>query len=565
MRMNSGYASQQMGSGSPRVLQLRSSRGLPSQAGRLPQQYAHPLMQRTDSFEHDSPSSSSSSTPHSSEHMLRRKTPNGVLSAAYDGTNMIQNGRPHPMKHILLPLTEANADTSLSRPHITQHDLPLRSPAPHHHSSDAQLGTQQSRPQNQVWDPGVKNGFGPDIAWISGPNNAQMDSMLNQIPMQQIGQFQQDGTFYGVMQPSITPPGPTISNDIGPYGPYWPNGTFIPYRPATVRDMRYYPQYSANWLSPAPSAMQGWSGLIKPQNLQYQTSPPSGNMLGMGPGAYDMSMVAGIYANDNSALGFGKPSLDNSLPYDISSADSGQTTPRAAQTPTPSDLGPHSQNAQLRERVFEWAHSAYVNVLEYLKHTRRSANNNRHIHGYHHAHRPNIYPKPPRQPSYDFQTHLNMRKSADSRPSYRLQQSHSSNSIHSDISRKDSTPTPPTGWPSQHVQDPRVAQHQQSWHPQMSGMANGYGPPRNLRRTSGPTSSITSLSTHSQGSPTAAAISALESLTELCQESSWQWVEGILLGGCLAYALCDYHKAMKWFSRILEIDSRYITFRFYLN
>lgn len=554
MRANS-Y--QQMATGSPRVLQLRSSRGMPSQAPRLPQQYAHPLMQRNDSFEHDSPSSSNSSTPHSSEHMLRRKTPNGVLSAAYDGTNMIQNGRPHPMKHILLPLTEANADTSLTRPHISPHDLPLRSPA-HHHSSDAQLGMQQSRPQNQVWDPGVKNGFGPDVAWMSGPGNAQIDSMLNQIPMQQLGQFQQDGTFYGVMQPTISPPGPTISNDIGPYGPYWPNGTYIPYRPATVRDVRYYPQYSANWLSPIPTAVQGWSGLIKPQNLQYPAAP-SANVLGMGPVAYDMSLAAGIYANDNSALGFGKPTLDNGPSYEIPAADSGQTTPRAGQTPIPSDFGPHSQNAQLRERVFEWAHSAYVNVLEYLKHTRRSANNNnRHIHGYHHAHRPNIYPKPPRQPSYDFQTHLNMRKSADTRPSYRLQQSHSLNSIHSDVSHKDATPTPSTRWPSQHVQDSRVPHQQQSWHSQMSAMTgNAYGPPRNLRRTSGPNSSITSLSSHSQTSPTAAAISALESLTELCQESAWQWVEGILLGGCLAYALCDYHKAMKWFSRILEIDARY--------
>ena len=69
-------------------------------------------------------------------------------------------------------------------------------------------------------------------------------------------------------------------------------------------------------------------------------------------------------------------------------------------------------------------------------------------------------------------------------------------------------------------------------------------------------SAMSSPSLHN--SPTATAIAALESLTQLCHESAWQWVEGILLGGCLAYALNDYHKAMKWYSTILKLDSRYV-------
>jgi len=39
--------------------------------------------------------------------MLRRKTPNGILAAAYDGTSVEQTEKPHATKHILLPVTAA--------------------------------------------------------------------------------------------------------------------------------------------------------------------------------------------------------------------------------------------------------------------------------------------------------------------------------------------------------------------------------------------------------------------------------------------------------------------------
>lgn len=36
----------------------------------------------------------------------------------------------------------------------------------------------------------------------------------------------------------------------------------------------------------------------------------------------------------------------------------------------------------------------------------------------------------------------------------------------------------------------------------------------------------------------------------------YPWIEGMLLTGCLAYALGDYHKALQWNMRILELDSK---------
>src|SRR5262249_18005808 len=73
----------------------------------LQQQYAYPLVQRTHSHTlSDDSGEEGRDGGQQSEHMLRRKTPNGILNAAYDGTSVEQAERPHAMKHILLPVTQ---------------------------------------------------------------------------------------------------------------------------------------------------------------------------------------------------------------------------------------------------------------------------------------------------------------------------------------------------------------------------------------------------------------------------------------------------------------------------
>jgi len=84
---------------------------------------------------------------------------------------------------------------------------------------------------------------------------------------------------------------------------------------------------------------------------------------------------------------------------------------------------------------------------------------------------------------------------------------------------------------------------------------NGFRPPRKASA-----SALSRLSAGQQNeNPTlAVAASALEMLSHLCMESGWEWVDGILLGGCLAYGLGDYHKAMRWYSRIIVRDSTHV-------
>lgn len=46
-------------------------------------------------------------------------------------------------------------------------------------------------------------------------------------------------------------------------------------------------------------------------------------------------------------------------------------------------------------------------------------------------------------------------------------------------------------------------------------------------------------------------------LRNLCERSQWTWVEGILVLGCLQYALEQYTDALQCFSRITALDPRY--------
>lgn len=64
---------------------------------------------------------------------------------------------------------------------------------------------------------------------------------------------------------------------------------------------------------------------------------------------------------------------------------------------------------------------------------------------------------------------------------------------------------------------------------------------------------ITSLG---KASPLVNAKASLEILDHLCEQSGWKWAEGMLLGGCLHYGMEQYADALKWFSRIVALDSR---------
>lgn len=116
------------------------------------------------------------------ENMLRRKTPGGTINGAYESNAHDTQA----VKHVLLP----------------RNDVP--------------------------------QGYG---------QFPQLDSFLQQAPYRQLHQQPQN---YGQTVPSVIQPpyqhlGPTASGieGRGPYGPYWNDGTYVPYRPAALRDPRF--------------------------------------------------------------------------------------------------------------------------------------------------------------------------------------------------------------------------------------------------------------------------------------------------------------------------------------
>ncbi|KAK8065705.1 tetratricopeptide [Apiospora hydei] len=56
--------------------------------------------------------------------------------------------------------------------------------------------------------------------------------------------------------------------------------------------------------------------------------------------------------------------------------------------------------------------------------------------------------------------------------------------------------------------------------------------------------------------PIAKAKESADILHNLCEQSGWKWVEGMILGGCLYYGLERYEDALEWFSRVVSLDDR---------
>ncbi|KAF2197654.1 hypothetical protein GQ43DRAFT_475249 [Delitschia confertaspora ATCC 74209] len=567
----------------------------------MPQRYAHPLL-RHNSY----PASGSIGLGHEgenpSEHMLRRKTPKGILAAAYDGTSVELSEKPHATKHILLPVT-AESNITNSNPF----SLPLRSPRDGFTRKHSQI-KQESSPN---WSPTryFETGSGQGHqGWNEGQSLPQIDSVLNQIPQQQQQQplkypnFGQQ--FWGGMDPIQSRLGPTVSNDQGPFGPYWHDGTFIPFSPAALRDPRFDSVHGPNWNVPNVHLQNGYSnkpgdwpayGNIIPNmnNVQQNQYVLPGLASLTSPNPFNLGRQSLAYSQQykqpqpynpipeytNSALvtNLNRPALPN-----YSSLSSEQSTPLPDHTPVSSALaefGPHSSNGQLREKVFAWAHAVYVDLLKYLQQTRKNSVQGRHPHG-HQAVRPHIYPKPPRQPGANFSNSANNAprpQNLERHNSYPLPSSHLSKEYDPNsqspsyrgpsLRRHDSYNQPSSTWSSSggDSQGPD-GQRRMSWQQQPQGLsslsmhlqARGIDSARSLRRMSGTSIAGIHQVSRSEMPPSMTAASALDAITKYCEESKWNWIDGILLGGCLAYALGDYQKAKEWYEHILTLDENHV-------
>ena len=555
-----------------------------------PQQYAYPLQSSVSLSRQQSYANGRPSKPEASEHMLRRKTPNGTLAAGYDGRPVEWATRPHAVKHFLMPVSRAIGET-------TYH--PRTADWPDGYASPPDDQNLSARDKGQRRPPGHGDAMEslcpePTISVVDCRDNFPLamglDSVLNQGSLpHQCGNMAGDQPLPTVLQP-MWPPyvGPTSLNDPGPYGPYWPNGAFVPHRPTPLRDTRY-----PNEIREAP--IVGASHVRSMANNRGERNDP----LDRSSYPYDVPQQP---SNSEGSFGFPQNYLamevENSDPSKIFPCTQGACMPQYTQTPIvhrgkqhssggASTLSNsswrrsygtgafdrsimsqpalqkqnfHASQAQFKDKAWEWAYNAYYGLISSI---RRNASTGHHIDR---KLRATIYPRPPRQsssnPSGNYVSVVQKNEKLQNRmgraqenldtltehdqqwlafPNYR-------NNFIDDYSVSNQSSLLSPSRQNRHFRQP--------WQPNEPQSPSPYPTPPSIPNIQSLSVVPPSISYQYGNSPSGDAASALEMLERLCQESGWEWTEGMLLGGCLAYGLGEHTNAMNWYLKVLSCDPK---------
>ena len=488
-----------------------------------PIHYPHPLQTvkspfPTSSYPHDSRSHVAGH-----EHMLRRKTPNGTLAAGYDGRPVEWAKRRPANKHFLMPASVSNGDT-------------ICQPPGRQTGYDRQMAQRLPSSEN-LWRHNTESNVKPfpalgiDSVLYQGSPSYLPDPHTSgqQIPM--------------VMQP-MWPPclGITSLNHAGPYGPYWPNGAFVPYRPAPIRDPRFHTGLDEQFLLDGTLSHAHTSNkphLVPPHpitapcgsRLTPMTHGATSSQQTLAFGTYQLTESGEIPSRACNSSFLNSKTLGHHPTFNPDagplSTFSGLSTDAAS--PNQEDLV--VTNVRYNEQILIWAHRVYMNLLSSRHPHRRSGSNVQRL-----SHR---YPPERVLPQLPQGTSFRSRKihnNDTTRPSH----------YSVDPQENDSTAYQIlNGNGSLRSHRALVSEHDLSGPHNSSGIHAKHGPLPALRMEHDP-------------SPTAAAICAIEILSRLGEESGWRWTDGMLLGGCLAYGLGEYTKASKWYSKVLQCDPKLV-------
>lgn len=515
-----------------------------------------------------------------SEHMLRRKTPNGTLAAGYDGSNVEWTGRSHAMKHLLVTTTN---DTSQA----VKDELAEQSPSMQAQSMISGLG-KLNRPQqfkSNISLSGVHqfsrstDNAKANVEWRSHKIPAAgLDSMLNQSASHH-HHYNLAGSQHvpTVLQPMWPPSlGPTSIHSPGLYGP---DGVFEPCRPASLRGPSFQQQAAETnvglsmQVQPAVNNYGQWpkahSDLECPQvTKQSNTSGVAFEHLGASNYGFDSTNYTTTKLNNpipepphqqpGVPLAFRrKPSscsYQNDRTFDDIYMGSGLPNSGVSGFPLAllDDQTPPNGNLRFKERVLMWAHRVYGSLLASIEQARRKSPSEQCLARSSQFSELHPHPPPRPYPSWsnshrrDNQTYIfpNKPMYSPSRDTgtatiqLMMSDCHGKPSSCTQIvvSQSMSIPSPPSGQSRQRLQlrDGALRSYLFASH-------SSYVPPH------------FSADLHAS-SPLAAAVYAMEMLGRLCQESGLEWIDGMLLSGCLAYGLGDFNQAMNWYSKVLERD-----------
>ena len=539
-------------------------------------QYALPIQtqRQTEIGGQDVKSASHASRTEMGEHMLRRKTPNGTLSAGYDGTPVEWNTGQHADKHFLITAADAqryslHQNAAFTSPSNFDGQIML---TPAELSGASYWQSQSSQPTPRYAFP---NDAGtPSQIWLQSSSRQPLDSMLYQIPQTPLS-FLHSGGYQQiphVLQP-IWPPtvGLTASNAQGRFGPYWPDGSFEPYRPAALRDGQLPPQFSnvnlngqldaynrqqqivsdTPYIVPQETNLSAWNGQGFTESRRHSSNTMSSAGSG-GVHTYDLSQpLPRQHSDPNASFAHRARAMSARLPRHGSDAAMWSHMPNSGQLAQLALRAPSSpNNPHFRTRVLIWAHRIYINLIQHSRRQNQAKASSEKTQS--------IFPKPPRQTfqsprdsctlqsqNQSVRSEFNKAEQLDANVTSSKQQSRDmvdSSQWNNGIQR--------SLFHEKHDRGLRLSQPTQN-----RFQPNASDP----RPSSAFTTNYSSTSTPILASPHHAVLEArhaLEILDSLCQESNWQWVDGILLGGCLAYGLEQFQAALQWYDRVLTCDPK---------
>ncbi|KAH8652556.1 glycosyl transferase family 41-domain-containing protein [Xylariales sp. PMI_506] len=444
--------------------------------------------------------------PDNHEHHLRRKTPNGTIDAGYDGSPAQLASGPPPLKHMILPGSSSlypvppNYDFTAAGASAAWPPRTIGLPTGNLPRSRSLVGSDSNRPPYRSnWQSTRERGSRPTGSLEYNPLTQPLayypSAVGPRVPIVTQSNFQQI-------------PGPPVFNNGGLY-------TF-----------QTWPEMN----------MHGAEGVAvdAPYNVMrgqpaHPTSPlNSSNLSNLSIGhdaRYDM--VYGSF--QTSAQRLESLSLESSS-YDV-------PVNRFPESPPPTGF---------RAKALLNAHRAYLELLSYI-HMSKKATSSRLPNTSRTSSKMVIFPKLPAPP-----------KPGPPSPSY-----HGPRVLHSYANSVNDAFTRDS--------------HSSRFHSYGAHDGAGIGlraGNHELTNAAATTSNIPHYHLFSsEGSgyndhdltrtivaqtPISNANAAAEMLHNLCEQSGWKWVDGMLLGGCLYYGLEKYEHALEWFTRVVAIDDGHI-------
>ncbi|KAJ3580407.1 hypothetical protein NPX13_g155 [Xylaria arbuscula] len=435
------------------------------------------------------------------EHRLRRKTPNGTIDAGYDGSPSHLASGPPPFKHMILP-------TSKSVPLAGPFQNVSRS-SMHPASSTADRWAYSSSFSFHTPDtPGL---LPLDHNIVTPGNGLHLNSQdfaaalaLDCAPTGPVAAHQ---AYHNI---SRVPTALQPMHQQSPSPALFHNGAVLP---AAIWPEANLPNYSHHFNPRPPSYQNQYNS----QTLHHHGSD------GFVAPFSAMSLRTGFEPHQTS-IQISSQKLE-SLTLDSTGFKPNEIRTNGIPSPV-----------RFREKVLAHAHRSYLELLAYLHQTKKSSHRST---GSRIASRLIIFPKLPKSSSY-------------------------SNSVFATQTSRDEldfTNIRRGNFPASSEAELHGAAHGQSINnPQFRGI-NALNP-ESYHMLGTNTSLRISNSTHLARdrvpvTPLSGAKAAIEMLTNLCEQSDWKWIDGMLLGGCLHYGLERYEQSLEWFQRIASLDSGY--------